>query len=149
MLNKGCGAIMPFFTSRMKLLGIDYGEKRVGIALSDEGGTIAFPKNILDNDNELLKKIYKITKNEEVGVIIIGESTDYKGNENPIMERIKSFKERLEDDTLLPVFYEPEFLSSQEARNMNETAKVVDAGAAAIILQSYIDRTKNKKDEQN
>ena len=57
---------MPFFTSRMKLLGIDYGEKRVGIALSDEGGTIAFPKNILDNDNELLKKIKTTSFQEKI-----------------------------------------------------------------------------------
>lgn len=126
----------------MKLLGIDYGDKRVGIALTDESGAMAFPKEILENDGQLVNTITKIIKEEGVEAVVIGESHDFGGKENPIMKRIHHFVERLTGQVSLPIYFEPEFMTSAEARRGQEDVKIVDSGAATIILQSYIDKKK-------
>ena len=124
----------------MKRLGIDYGEKNVGVALSDEGGSLAFPKIVLPNDTTLLHSLLEIIKKEHVEEIVVGESRNFKGDENPIMKRIKIFKETLEEASGKRVVFEPELFSTQEAKRGQEEAKSLDASAAAIILQSYIDK---------
>jgi len=124
----------------MKILGIDYGTKKVGLALSDEGGRIAFPLSVIPNDKTLLQKISDICKKEEVGAIVIGESLDYKGEPNPIMKKINVFHGQLEEKTGKPVFLSPEFLSSKQARNILDSGEKNDASAAAIILQTYLDK---------
>lgn len=126
----------------MKLLGIDYGDKRVGIALTDESGSMAFPKEILENDSQLINTITKIIKEEKVEAVVIGESHDFNGKENPIMKRINFFVERLTGQIQIPIYFEPEFMTSAEARRGQEGKKIVDSSAATIILQSYIDRKK-------
>lgn len=73
----------------MKLLGIDYGKKRIGIALSDDGGVMAFPNTVIDN-NGALEKITEIVTLNEVSKIIIGESKDYEMKDNPIMDRLEN-----------------------------------------------------------
>lgn len=124
----------------MKLLGIDYGEKRVGIALSDESGTMAFPKEVIENNKDLLEKIVSLIKSENVKTVIIGESRDFLGKENPIMKKIRAFKKNLEKSVSIPVYFEPEFLTSAEAKQGQEDVKIIDASAATIILQSFIDK---------
>ena len=101
----------------MKLIGIDYGSKRVGVALSDDEGKIAFPNQILDNDKKLLDKLGNIIKENSVGEIVVGESLDYKGKENEIMSDVKQFASKLSIQTGCPINYESEVLSSREARN--------------------------------
>ena len=138
----------------MKLMGIDYGDKKIGIALSDDGGAMAFPKEVIMNDDSLLAKLVEIIKRESVDEIVLGESRNFKGDENPIMKRIKVFKVVLEELSGKAVVFEPELLSTQEASRFpgrhrtdgNESSGLIknDASAATIILQSYIDRTQNK-----
>lgn len=122
-----------------KFLGIDYGTKKVGIAISDERGSFAFPKCVLKNDKNLLENILQITKEESISAIVIGESTDYKGKDNPIMKKIYKLKEFLEQRRFA-VILEPEFLTSVEARRANFNSDMLDASAAALILQSYLDK---------
>ncbi len=131
----------------MRLLGIDYGEKRIGVALSDEEGRLAFPHSIITTDAHAISRIHDICKTERVNTIILGESRTYKGAENPIMKKSIRFKEELELATELPVFFEPEFLTSQEAKRGVEAGskKLVDDSAAAIILQSYLDKIQEQK----
>ncbi|MFA5934136.1 MAG: Holliday junction resolvase RuvX [Candidatus Paceibacterota bacterium] len=137
-----------------KILGIDYGSKRVGIALSDEGGTIAFPKTILLNDRHLVQTLSKFCIDESVREIVVGESRDGLGEQNPIMEAILEFKQTLEKEIRLPVHLEQEFMTSVNARNFkadmlddgrrhSEKKESIDASAAALILQRYLDRKKN------
>lgn len=125
-----------------KYLGIDFGEKRVGIALSDEDGKIAFPKVVLVNDDNLLKNIVDLAMKNTVEIIVMGESRDYQGQINPIMWKIEGFKRQLETIGF-KVEYESEFLTSSQAKQITGENKMLDASAAAIILQSYLD--KNKK----
>jgi putative Holliday junction resolvase len=140
----------------MRYLGIDYGEKRVGLSLSDEEGKMAFPYKIIKNDLELVDNIHNICGKEEVSAIVLGESTDLSGKPNKVMGCIEEFKRNLETEMDLPVYFEKEFMTTVEARGrggkeVNNAKKVVrgkqaaaDASAAALILARYLDRKNNK-----
>ena len=126
--------------SSMRYLGIDYGSKRVGLAISDEAGEFAFAHSVLQNNVELLPEIKKIIAEKDVEVVVLGESKNYKGEENVIMKAIKEFKVELEKVTGLPVYLEPEFMTSAEAERIQGKNKMHDASAAALILKSYLDK---------
>lgn len=140
----------------MKHLGIDYGSKRVGLALSDDGGTFAFPYKILKNDMSLVDMIQNVCGEEEVSAVVIGESHDLSGKANKIMGSIEEFKRNLEAELDLPVYFQKEFMTTVEARGregkeQNNARKLskekklyADASAAALILQRYLDK-KNQK----
>ncbi|MFA6077088.1 MAG: Holliday junction resolvase RuvX [Candidatus Paceibacterota bacterium] len=145
----------------MKFLGIDYGTKRIGVAISDENGVFAFPKEIILNYSNVMKKFCEIIEQENIGEIIIGESVDFSGKLNALSGRIEVFILELEEKFKLPIHKQKEFLTSVEARRGKDSkaglnpsqahSKVkqiksgrIDAQAAAIILQRYLDR-KNQK----
>lgn len=124
----------------MRFLGIDYGTKRVGIALSDESGKLAFPHSVIINDQNLVASVAEIVTKEKVVEIIVGESHALDGTPNPIMTDIGMFKESLEGLAGIPVHYEPEFFSTVQAEKIQGHHDKIDASAAAIILQSHLDR---------
>jgi putative Holliday junction resolvase len=126
----------------MRYLGIDFGEKRVGVALSDDDGKIAFPKAVLPAGPDLLRQIIDLTMQNGVEIVVMGESRDYHGKINEIMWKIEGFKKQLETMGK-KVIYEPEFMTSSQAAKITGENEMLDASAAAIILQSYLD--KNKK----
>ena len=126
----------------MRYLGIDFGAKRVGLAVSDDTGRMAFPYLVLENGGNLLEDIVLIIKKEKIGEVVVGESTDFKGEPNKIMKGIKEFSEILKNKIDLPIFFEPEFLTSAQALHLQGKNKMHDASAATIILQSYLDRLK-------
>jgi putative Holliday junction resolvase len=126
----------------MRYLGIDFGEKRVGIAISDEEGKIAFPTAVLINDKELLKNIVDLCMQNAVETVVMGESRNYQGQINEIMWRIEGFRKQLETIGY-KVIYEPEFMTSVQASQITGENKMLDASAAAIILQSYLDKSGN------
>lgn len=126
------------YNTQMRFLGIDYGTKRVGIALSDQTAKFALPKMVLPNNGELLANIADFCLNNDVGEIVIGESKDFSGWPNKIMAEILKFKSDLESRLKLPVHLEPEFLTSAEAERIQGKNDMLDASAAAIILQSYL-----------
>lgn len=132
-----------------KFLGVDFGTKRVGLAVSDDDGYMAFPKTVLENEPALASKISAICREEGISAVVIGESLDYKGGDNPIMKKIAEFKAVLEKETGLPVYLEPEFLTSAEAGRIQGEGKFLDASAAAIILQSFLDKMMNKNQIKN
>lgn len=123
----------------MKYLGIDFGSKRIGLALSDPAGKIAFPRDVVLNEgNKTLDFLALLCQREEVGEIVLGESLDYKGVPNPVQSAIENFKLKIEALTNLPVHYQRETLTSYEAAR-NTSKEWLDASAAALILQSYLD----------
>jgi len=128
----------------MKYLGIDYGEKRVGIAVSDNEAKVAFPKVVLENGEDLMKKISDLCKENEIGSIVIGESKNYKGEDNKINPKIIVFKRELGNAIKLPMFLEPEFMSSAQVENTFGKNEMLDASAASIILQTFLDKQKAK-----
>lgn len=142
----------------MRYLGIDYGTKNIGLALSDEAGTMGFPHAILPNDPRLMEGVRAILAKEAVGTVVIGESKDFSGADNPVAAAAREFGGRLHAESGIPVFYEAEMLTTQEARRgldgahpraVPDTARKaprasartpVDASAAALILTSYLSR---------
>jgi len=119
-------------------MGIDYGTKRVGVALSDESGAMAFPHIVLDNNEELLTKLESLIEDRNVKVIVIGHSLDRDGLPNKLHTAVE---ELIGDLTLrvgLPIHLHPEQYSTQEAMIGQGRNAQTDASAAAIILNSFI-----------
>ncbi len=126
-----------------KIMAIDYGEKRVGIASTDETGLFALPRAVWANDKGLLDKILKYKSEEGIEKIIIGESKNFDGVHNPIQEKIEKFKSELEAHGVIVLFH-PEILTTVESRQLQGQTHMTDASAAALILKSYIDTVYNK-----
>jgi putative Holliday junction resolvase len=120
-----------------RVMGIDYGSKRVGVALTDEDGRIAFPKAVLPNDKFLLSNLKELVEGHTVTEIVIGESINNAGQENAVARSARALAHALEADVGATIHYEPEFWSSQEVR-AHTGARYVDAEAAAIILNSFL-----------
>lgn len=127
----------------MRYLGIDYGAKNVGIAMSDERGDFAYPLKVLENTANLIYDISYISKENNIGEIVVGESKNFAQAENDIMKEIAPFVKKLEDATGMPVRMHPEFLTSMEAERLQGKNDMHDASAAALILKSYLDTKKN------
>jgi len=126
----------------MRYLGIDYGSKRLGLALSDPLGSMAFPLSVLDNDEEMFNKIKLVCKEKEITDIVVGESKNFAQKENEIMKEVHPFMEKLKTELGVMVHLHPEFMTSLEAQHFQGTNDMNDASAAAIILTSYLN-TKN------
>lgn len=123
-------------------MGIDYGTKRVGIALSDDQGLMAFPHRVLPNDASLLEVLESIVAKERVGTIIIGFSIGRDGNPNVVHSAVEELVGDLTLRCGVPIELEPEHYTTQEAMRFQGKNKLTDASAAAIILNSYITRIK-------
>ncbi len=128
----------------MKILGIDYGTKKIGLALSDEGATFAFPHSIVVNDGRAFDKIVAVVRGAQAGKVVVGESVDYKGENNPIMDEVYEFADRLEKQTGVEVFFEPEFLTTTQAGKEQGRRDNLDSSAAALILRSFLEKEKNE-----
>lgn len=141
----------------MRLLGVDYGEKKIGLAISDENEKFAFPFAVLDNISKkiILDTFKKIIDEEKISKIIIGQSLDFNNKPNPIMKRVDAFKLSLEEKFKIPVEFENETLTTKQAGRkvaktnsrqrllVNTANRKIHASAAALILQSYLDKQGN------
>ncbi len=122
----------------MRYLGIDYGTKRIGIALSDEEGNFAFPHAVIPSDTKAIETIACICSGERVGEIILGRSLNYQREENVMMKSARLFSERLIERTGLPLRFEDEVLTTREASRVIAKDADTDARAAALILGSFL-----------
>ena len=123
----------------MKLLGIDYGEKNIGIALSDESQKLAFPEAVLPNNSKLIDSLKKVCGDNKVEGMVLGESKNLSGRPNPILKDIYSFKKEVERRLKLKVYLVPEFFTTKQASQIQGRSEKTHASAAAIILQSFLD----------
>lgn len=119
-------------------MSLDFGHKRVGVASTDESGTFALPRMVLPNDSDLLEKVVAIKEEEGAEKIIMGQSNNFQGEPNAIMEEVLKFKSELESQGVEVVLH-PEVLTTMEARQIQGQTDMTDASAAALILKSYID----------
>ena len=129
----------------MRLLGIDYGTKRVGVALSDEGRQFAMPLVVIENSKSLehlVESVVEIAQKNGATEIILGESKNYKGEANAVLKKSLEFKAALETRGFV-VRLEPEFMTSAHAEKLQGKNALLDASAAALILQSFLDSSKN------
>lgn len=125
----------------MKYLGIDYGTKRVGIAVSDDDGSFAFPKLIIQI-KDAIDVITTLCNDEHINAIVIGESLASNETPNELVSDTAAFKAKLAAATGLPIFFEREGFSTVEAHRYQIDAGNRDDSAAAIILQRFLDKQK-------
>ncbi len=132
----------------MKYLGIDHGGKRIGLALGDDETHIAAPLEVVEAAGleDAVGAVALIIKEEAVDKIVLGLPTSMSGSNNKQAEIVKRFGAALEKASGIKVNYEDERLSSKQADALTRDAAVAnkDAIAAMVILQSYLDRTRNK-----
>ncbi|HET8574678.1 MAG TPA: Holliday junction resolvase RuvX [Candidatus Paceibacterota bacterium] len=136
-------------TKNKRYLGIDYGTKKLGIALSDDQGKVAFPREVVPNDHLLFPYLDELCQRENIAEIVIGESKNLSGEPNPLQHEILSFTHRLEKITGLFANLEPEYLTTRQAMMIQGRNKMTDASAAALILQSFLDRLNNRKSKES
>ena len=128
----------------MKRLGIDFGSKKIGIAITDEAGKMAFPHQVVPNDADFLKYVEELVAERGIEEIVIGHSLDNNGQPNQIHAAIKDFMGDIGLSLGIPVQLEPEQYSTQQALHIQGRTSQTDAAAAAIILDSFITRRKSK-----
>ena len=124
---------------QMKYLGIDFGSKRIGLAISDESGSFAFPLSVIKNSENAMSEIQQVCLEKNIGAVVIGDSENFQMQKNHIMEQVEPFVENLRKVSGLPVFLHPEFMTSQEAERLQGKNDMLDASAAAIILKSFLE----------
>ena len=133
----------------MRLLGVDHGEKRIGLALSDPTGTIVSPFKVIEHTSRLMDaaQVASLVEENEVGLIVIGQSFDEEGKPNQAGRRAAKFANALKEQTNIPIILWDESFSTQDARltkielgvSRKKRAGHQDALAAVVILQSYLE----------
>ena len=130
----------------MRYLGIDYGDKRLGLSISDQSNSFAFPRDTIDNDAKAFETLRRIVELEEVAEVVVGDTRTTNGGANAITASADLFVKKLEQNISVPVARAREAWSSQEAaRFAPQGDKHNDASAAAIILQRFLDSRKKSE----
>ncbi|MEK7090753.1 MAG: Holliday junction resolvase RuvX [Patescibacteria group bacterium] len=133
-----------------RVLGIDYGTKKIGIAVSDEGKKMAFPKTVHPNNWDYFSSFLRdLIFKDDIDEIVVGLPTMLDGNDSELTPEAKEFGEKIKNLTNLPVYFENEsFTSSAVDKQGAAPHGKSDASAAALILQSFLDRRNKPAKEQ-
>ena len=133
----------------MRILAVDHGEKRIGLALSDPTGTIAGPLKVIEHISRAIDaaQVADLAAQNDAALIVVGQSFDEEGRPNPAGRRAGRFADELKNQTRIPVELWDESFSTQEARSARiqlgvsrkKRAGHQDEFAAVIILQSYLE----------
>lgn len=132
-----------------RILALDYGEKRIGVAISDETKTIAFPKSHLNTQD--FEKLLDFISKSDIEEVIVGYPVALSGKETASTERAKTFSEKLKGVVDVPVWLVDERLSTQEVlaefRDMGQDLKkhkgMIDSFVAAKMLERYLVKMQN------
>lgn len=142
-----------------RILGVDYGERRIGLALSDPTGTIAYPLTTLtrrSGKRPPWAELERLVRENEIAAIVVGLPLDLSGTDTPWTVEVRDFAEKLRRRTDRDVHLVDERLSSVQAervvrgsglrRSQREEKGRVDAAAAAVILQCFLERSRTDPD---
>lgn len=136
----------------MKFLGIDFGTRRVGLAVGDTETKLAVSLKTLFFDSRFWDELEKVAREEEIDEFVLGMPRSMKdaGEAGELARKVKEFKKELAARLSLPIHEEDERLSSAAAdRFIKETGGDRDAVAASIILQSYLDHIRRNGNLKN
>ena len=132
-----------------RILGLDVGDRRIGLALSDSGGILASPLTIIEHTTELqdIEAILKISQERGAERIIVGLPRLMNGDIGPQAQKVQAFAEAIHAHTQIPIEYRDERLTTVTAQRLKqETGSKkknrnirYDAMAAAVILQDYLE----------
>ncbi len=136
----------------MRLLGIDYGSVRVGLAFSDEGGTFAIPLETVENSKAIVR-IREILAEKKICTVIIGMPRNMNGSYGPKAKEVHHFADLLKTQTKVEVKFWDERLTTQSVERMliqanvsrKRRKEVVDKLAAQQLLQNYLDAQELQK----
>jgi putative Holliday junction resolvase len=130
-------------------LGVDWGQRRVGLAMSDPTGVIATPFQVLEvhGDGAAIRGILQVLEPHKVDRIVVGLPLSLNGSESPQTLKARCFAEKLASKTRVPVFYIDERLSSRQAERdligmgvrRERRKETVDSVAASLLLQAALD----------
>lgn len=143
-----------------RVAALDYGERRIGLALSDPTRTIAYPLTTLTRragKRPPWPELTRLLAENEVGAVVVGLPLDLKGEEGEWAREVRDFGAQLERRTGLPVHWIDERMSSVLAERTvrglglkkadREEKARIDAAAAALILEAYLARDRTRRDE--
>jgi putative Holliday junction resolvase len=133
-----------------RYLGLDFGGRRIGVAVSDPGGIIAQPLETLtvNGVGDAVRQVCRIIGERGVVAVVVGLPLNLSGTESELTEDVRKFAERLRSACPAPVYFEDERLSSRQAetvlhahgKKIKGNKGKIDRISAAVILQSYLDR---------
>lgn len=139
----------------MKFLSIDYGQKRTGIALSDAGARMAFPRVtlVMQGKDAFFAELLALAAAEGAEAFVIGLPIRQNGEDSETTRQVRNMAARLKRRTPLPVYFMPETLSSYAAESrLRETGKsgkkiqdALDQAAAVAILESFLELPEDRR----
>lgn len=128
----------------MRILAVDFGERRIGLATSDASCLLATPRLTLsrEDDERAIREILDFCVVEEIGMILLGIPRSPEGVESPFAARIRSFARKLATRTAIPIRFHEETLTSDEAARRlphGSSPDAVDRTAAAVLLEDFLE----------
>ena len=140
----------------MRVLGIDLGSKRVGVALSDPSGTLASPLEVLTRSGDLHDRLAALVEEHEVGAVVIGLPRSLDGRERQAAATVRAEVGPLSRRLGVPVHLHDERLTTVAAhaglaaagRTARQRRGSVDASAAAVLLQSWLASPAGRRPEE-
>lgn len=132
-------------TSTMRYLAIDFGERRIGVAVSDDDERLAVPVGIVDrhDDRTAIGELRELAQQREAQGLVVGRPTTPDGDTGESEPRIRRFAERLARATKLPIHWIDETLTTVEAERMahdqGRKSGSIDDLAASLLLQDWLD----------
>lgn len=132
--------------AKTRSLGLDIGDRRIGVAMSDPEGILASPLTIISRTDESsdIAAILAIVAQNQVRVVVVGLPLSMNGSIGPQAEKVQDFARRLSRHAAVPIEFRDERLTTVDAKriikmNRKDRKTRDDAVAAALILQSYLD----------
>jgi putative holliday junction resolvase len=138
--------VMMKLKNHMRMIGIDYGDKKIGLAFGDSEAGVAVPLEVIQNSDDINKKMAELIQSEQIDEIVVGVPlSTVEGPGSPQLEKTRLFIEKLRQAVLIPVHEEDErYTTAESIRLQREEGAGAedDALAAMLILQAYFDQNK-------
>ena len=137
----------------MRIMALDVGDRRIGVATSDELEIVATPREVLRRDGREMERLAEWVKTEEIGLVVVGMPFNAAGERGPQAQKVMRFIELLRPRLDVPIEEWSEELSTWEAETMlieagrrrEQRRQVVDKLAASVILRSYLDHRRGSE----
>lgn len=132
----------------IRAIGIDHGDARIGVAISDELGMLAHPLETIHlKDGDPLPRLAQIVEGKQIGMIVLGMPRNMDGTYGPAADKVRAFADQLKAAVSCPVKLWDERMTTKAAqrglhaagRNTKQSREVIDQAAAQLILQGWLD----------
>ena len=134
-----------------RILGVDYGTRRIGLALSDPTGTLASPLPFLENNGneKVAAQLKELVRIQEIDTVVVGLPRNMDGTYGPSAQRVREFITQIQPQIPAKIIPQDERLTTSQASkdlaqmglNQKDLRKKVDSSSAALILQQFLDRS--------